>query len=188
MVKLFIKNMVCNRCVMVVREELEKLKLEPVHVTLGEAEIQNELTPESKNQLQTNLAALGFELLDDRKSRLVEKIKNAIIEIIHYGEDLDNRLKFSKQIEQKVGVDYHQLSTLFSETEGITIEKYIILQRIEKVKELLVYNEFNLSEIAFRTGYSSVQHLSAQFKKVTGLTPSHFRQVKDNKRKPLDQV
>ena len=123
-----------------------------------------------------------------KNAKLVEKIKNAIIEIIHYGEDLDNRIKFSKQIEQKVGVDYHQLSTLFSETEGTTIEKYIILQRIEKVKELLVYNELNLSEIAFKTGYSSVQHLSTQFKKVTGLTPSHFKEIKDNKRKPLDQV
>jgi AraC family transcriptional regulator len=186
--KLFIKNMVCNRCVMVVRDELEKMGLEPVQVTLGEAQVKNDLQPDQKDVLRNNLAALGFELLDDKKARLVEKIKNAVIEIIHYGEDLDSRLKFSKQIEQKVGVDYHQLTTLFSETEGTTIEKYIILQRIEKVKELLVYNELNLSEIAFKTGYSSVQHLSTQFKKVTGLTPSHFKAIKDNKRKPLDEV
>ena len=180
--------MVCNRCVMVVRDELEKMGLEPLQVTLGEAEVKNDLKPDQKEALKGNLAALGFELLDDKKARLVEKIKNAVIEIIHYGEDLDNRLKFSKQIEQKVGVDYHQLTTLFSETEGTTIEKYIILQRIEKVKELLVYNELNLSEIAFKTGYSSVQHLSTQFKKITGLTPSHFKDIKDNKRKPLDEV
>jgi AraC family transcriptional regulator len=186
--KLFIKNMVCNRCVMVVRQELEKIGLKPSQVTLGEAEIKNELHPDQKEALRSNLASLGFELLDDKNAKLVERIKNAIIEIIHYGEDLDNRIKFSKQIEQKVGVDYHQLSTLFSETEGTTIEKYIILQRIEKVKELLVYNELNLSEIAFKTGYSSVQHLSTQFKKVTGLTPSHFKEVKENKRRPLDEV
>lgn len=180
--------MVCNRCVMVVRNELERMGLEPVQVALGEAEIKNDLKPDQKETLRDNLSQIGFELLDDKNAKLVEKIKNAIIEIIHYGEDLDNRLKFSKQIEQKVGVDYHQLSTLFSETEGTTIEKYIILQRIEKVKELLVYNELNLSEIAFKTGYSSVQHLSTQFKKITGLTPSHFKEIKDNKRKPLDEV
>ena len=179
--------MVCNRCIMVVREELEKLGLHPSQVSLGEAEI-NELTAEKKMILKERLALLGFELLDDKKAKLVEKIKNAIIEIIHYGEDLDNRIKFSKQIEKKVGVDYHSLSTLFSDTEGTTIEKYIINQRIEKVKELLVYDELNLSEIAFKTGYSSVQHLSTQFKKVTGLTPSHFKQIKDKKRKPLDEV
>lgn len=173
---------------MVVREELEKLGLESTQVALGEAELKDELSPDKKKVLKERLATLGFELLDDKKSKLVEKIKNAIIGIIHYGEDLDNRIKFSKQIEKKVGVDYHTLSTLFSDTEGTTIEKYIINQRIEKVKELLVYNELSLSEIAFKTGYSSVQHLSTQFKKVTGLTPSHFKQIKDNKRKPLDEV
>ena len=186
--KLFIKNMVCNRCVMVVRQELEKMGLKPTQITLGEVEIKEVLDQHQEERLRKSLASLGFELLDDKNARLVEKIKNAIIEIIHYGEDLDNRLKFSKQIEQKVGVDYHQLSALFSETEGTTIEKYIILQRIEKVKELLVYNELSLSEIAFKTGYSSVQHLSTQFKKITGLTPSHFKEIKDNRRRPLDQV
>jgi len=173
---------------MVVREELEKLGLEPTQVSLGEAGIKDELTPDNKVILKQRLSDLGFELLDDKKATLVEKIKNTIIEIIHYGEDLDNRIKFSEQIERKVGVDYHSLSTLFSETEGTTIEKYIILQRIEKVKELLVYNELSLSEISYKTGYSSVQHLSMQFKKITGLTPSHFKQIKDNKRKPLDEV
>lgn len=185
---IYIKNMVCNRCVMVVRDELERLGLEPTQVSLGEAEIKDGLTSEKKNIFKETLADLGFELLDDKKAKLVEKIKNAIIGIIHHGEDLDNRIKFSKQIENKVGVDYHSLSTLFSETEGTTIEKYIINQRIEKVKELLVYNELSLSEIAFKTGYSSVQHLSTQFKKVTGLTPSHFKQIRQKKRKPLDEV
>jgi AraC-like DNA-binding protein len=173
---------------MVVREELEKLGLEPTRVSLGEAEIKDGLTSEKKKNLMERLADLGFELLDDKNATLVEKVKNSVIEIVHYGEDLDNRIKFSRQIENKVGVDYHSLSTLFSETEGTTIEKYIILQRIEKVKELLVYNELSLSEIAFKTGYSSVQHLSMQFKKITGLTPSHFKQIKDKKRKPLDEV
>lgn len=180
--------MVCNRCIKVVREELEELGLEPAQITLGEAEIKDDLTSDNKKNLQKRFAVLGFELLDDKKATLVEKVKNAIIEIVHYGEDLDNRIKFSKQIEKKIGVDYHTLSNLFSETEGTTIEKYIILQRIEKVKELLVYNELNLSEIAFKTGYSSVQHLSMQFKKITGLTPSHFKKIKENKRKPLDEV
>lgn len=185
---LYIKNMVCNRCIMVVREELEKLGLEPIQLSLGEAVIKDGLGSEKKNSLKEKLAALGFELLDDKKATLVEKVKNAIIEIVHYDEDLNNRIKFSRQIEKKVGVDYHSLSNLFSETEGTTIEKYFILQRIERVKELLVYNELNLSEIADKTGYSSVQHLSMQFRKVTGLTPSHFRQIKDKKRKPLDAV
>lgn len=185
---LYIKNMVCNRCIMVVRDELEKLGFTPTQVVLGEVEIKEDLTPDKKEILKERLALVGFELLDDKKAKLVEKVKNAIIEIIHYGEDLDNRIKFSQQIQKKVGVDYHSLSTLFSETEGTTIEKYIILQRIEKVKELLVYNELSLSEIAFKTGYSSVQHLSMQFKKITGLTPSHFKQIKENKRKPLDEV
>ena len=185
---LYIKNMVCNRCIMVVREAMGKLELEPVQIELGEVEVKEGLTLEKKQALKETLASLGFELLDDKKGRLVEKVKNAIIEIIHYGEDLDNRLKFSKQIENKVGVDYHSLSVLFSDTEGTTIEKYVINQRIEKVKELLVYNELSLSEIAFKTGYSSVQHLSTQFKKVTGLTPSHFKLIKQKKRKPLDEV
>lgn len=185
---IYIKNMVCNRCIMVVRQELEKLGLQPIQVTLGEVELKNELSQEEKKALRESLGTLGFELLDDKKARLVEKVKNAIIEIIHYGDDLDNRIKFSKQIEKKVGVDYHSLSTLFSATEGTTIEKFIIHQRIEKVKELLVYNELTLSEIAYKTGYSSVQHLSTQFKKVTGLTPSYFKQIKNIKRKPLDEV
>ena len=180
--------MVCNRCIMVVRDEIEKLGLEPSQVSLGEAEVKDSLTDEDKKNLKEKLAALGFELLDDKKATLVEKIKNAIIEIIHHSDDLDDHIKFSKLIEKKVGVDYHTLSSLFSETEGTTIEKYTILQKIEKVKELLVYNELSLSEISYKLGYSSVQHLSMQFKKVTGLTPSHFRQIKDNKRKPLDQV
>lgn len=185
---IYIKNMVCNRCIMVVRQELEKLGLQPIQVTLGEVELKKELSQEEKKALRESLGTLGFELLDDKKARLVEKVKNAIIEIIHYGDDLDNRIKFSKQIEKKVGVDYHSLSTLFSATEGTTIEKFIIHQRIEKVKELLVYNELTLSEIAYKTGYSSVQHLSTQFKKVTGLTPSYFKQIKNIKRKPLDEV
>ena len=159
---------------MVVRDALEQLGLEPSQVSLGEAEIKDSLTTNEKKNLKEKLAAVGFELLDDKKATLVEKVKNAVIEIIHHREDLDDHIKFSKLIEKKVGLDYHTLSSLFSETEGTTIEKYTILQRIEKVKELLVYNELSLSEISYKLGYSSVQHLSTQFKKVTGLTPFAF--------------
>ena len=127
-------------------------------------------------------------MLDDKRSKTVEKIKTTIVSLIH-GKGADElNLKLSAILEEKLGMDYHYLSTLFSSVEGITIEKYSILQRIEKVKELLMYDEKNLSDIAFQLGYSSVQHLSQQFKKVTGLTPTHFKQVKDNRRKPLDRI
>jgi AraC-like DNA-binding protein len=129
----------------------------------------------------------GFELLYDKKSYIIEKIKSIVIELIHYQDTRENK-KLSFLIEERAEMDYAYLSSLFSATEGITIEKYIILQRVERAKELLVYDELTLSEIAWQLGYSSVQHLSHQFKKVTGLTPSHFKEIKEDKRKPLDEV
>ena len=185
---LHIKNMVCDRCVMVVRQQLDELQLGYKNIQLGEVELSENPDQAQLDQLRLNLEKQGFELLDDKRSKTVEKIKTTIVSLIH-GKDADElNLKLSAILEEKLGMDYHYLSTLFSSVEGITIEKYSILQRIEKVKELLMYDEKNLSDIAFELGYSSVQHLSQQFKKVTGLTPTHFKQVKDNRRKPLDKI
>lgn len=179
--------MVCNRCILVVRQELNKLNIQYKDVALGEVEVDDETNKEKIEQLGVNLKTLGFEVLDDSKQQLIEKIKNAIIKRVHYNEE-DNQYNFSAVLSEKLHRDYSYLSSLFSEVEGITIEKYIINQKIEKVKELIIYDQLSLSEIAYKVGYSSVAHLSAQFKKVTGLTPSHFKKVGENKRKPLDKI
>lgn len=185
---LFIKNMVCDRCVLVVQQQLDRMGLPPVSIRMGEVELAAQPSPEQLDTLRGNLQSLGFELLDNRKSTIVERTKNAIIQLIHHHQGEPDNRKLSVFLEEKLGIDYHQLTTLFSSVEGVTIEKYAILQRVEKAKELLMYDEQSLSQIADQLGYSSVQHLSQQFKKITGLTPSHFKQLKDNKRKPLDQV
>lgn len=179
--------MVCNRCILVVRQELDKLNIQYKDVALGEVEADDETLKEQIQQFSSNLNGLGFELLDDSRQQLIEKIKNTIIKHVHYNED-DNLHTFSAILSERLHRDYSYLSSLFSEVEGTTIEKYIINQKIEKVKELIIYDQLNLSEIAYKLGYSSVAHLSAQFKKVTGLTPSHFKQVGQNKRKPLDKI
>lgn len=180
--------MVCDRCVMVVKQLLSDIEMGFTHVQLGQVELKETPNADRIEQLRTVLEKNGFELLDDKKSKIVERIKTTIVTLIH-GKDADEfNLKLSAMLEDKIGIDYHQLSALFSSVEGVTIERYAILQRIEKVKELLMYDEKNLSEIAYEMGYSSVQHLSQQFKKVTGLTPSHFKQLKENKRKPLDKL
>lgn len=179
--------MVCNRCIKVVRESAEQLGLEVEYLRLGELVLKGEVSDEKKQQLKHSLQEDGFELLDDRKAALVERIKNIIIREIHHNEERRHE-NFSDLIADELHMDYNYLSTLFSSLEGTTIEKYIILQRIEKVKELLVYDELTLSEIAWKLGYSSVDHLSAQFKKITGLTPSHFKKIGEDKRRPLDGV
>jgi AraC family transcriptional regulator len=184
---LYIKNMVCNRCILVVKQELEKLNIDSCTVTLGEAQTDTELSKEQIEQLGKNLAALGFELLDNNRQQLIEKIKNIIIKQVHYTEE-ENHHNYSEILATALHKDYSYLSNLFSDVEGVTIEKYIINQKIEKVKELIIYDELSLSQIAYQLGYSSVAHLSNQFKKVTGLTPSHFKKVGQNKRKPLDKV
>ncbi len=184
---LYIKNMVCNRCILVVRQELEKLHIDARAVTLGEVALSRELSKEQMQQLTGNLTSLGFELLDNSKQQLIEKIKNIIIKQVHHKEE-DNNQNFSEILTKTLHKDYSYLSSLFSEVEGITIEKYIINQKVEKIKELIIYDELSLSEIAYTLGYSSVAHLSNQFKKVTGLTPSYFRQVGQKKRKPIDKV
>ncbi|MEC5143014.1 AraC family transcriptional regulator [Chitinophaga sp. 212800010-3] len=185
---LYIKNMVCDRCILVVRQQLDKLDLPYVNIQLGEAELSG-LPPAWKLEaLKEQLNTLGFELLDDKKSTIVEKIKNLIIQLIHSGDTISLTQKASVILADKIKLDYHYLTGLFSAVEGITIETYIILQRIERVKELLRYDELSLSEISDKLGYSSVQHLSQQFKKVTGLTASQFKQLEENHRKPLDKV
>jgi AraC family transcriptional regulator len=185
---LYIKNMVCDRCIVSVRQQLDNLELKYKNIQLGEVELAKEPSQKQITDLKESLLKTGFELLDDKRATLVEKIKNIIISMIQgYSEDEFNK-KLSAVLEEKLKKDYHYLTTLFSSIESITIEKYAILQRIEKVKELLIYDEMSLSDIADKLGYSSVQHLSQQFKKITGFNPTQFKQLKDNKRKPLDKV
>ena len=180
--------MVCSRCKMLVKAELEKAGLNPLSVELGEVEIENEPTDEVLEQLNASLQKLGFEIIDDRKSRIIEKIKNAIVELIHHKSYENISVNLSKFISQKLNYDYNYLSNLFSEVQGITIEKYFIAQKIEKVKELLKYDELSLSQIADRLGYSSVAYLSNQFKKQTGLTPSFYKTMKTNSRKNIEDL
>ena len=179
--------MVCNRCISAVKQELKKIKLSVTNIALGEVQLLKEPTLKQLTSLKQNLAALGFEVLDDSKKKLIEKIKNIIVEQVHYSAT-DELHNFSEILSKKLNKDYSYLSGLFSDVEGITIEKYIINQKIEKVKELIIYNEMNLSEIAYQLGYSSVAHLSAQFKKVTGLTPSHFKKAGGTSRKAIDHI
>ena len=186
--KLFIKNMVCDRCKQAVRTQISKSGVKVSDVDLGYAEIeQDEITPDVFNEISNNLKSIGFELIDDKKQKIVERIKNIIIDMVHYMDE-PLSIKQSEYISSKLNYDYHYLSKLFSETENITIEQYIINQKIERIKELLTYGEMNINEIAFKLGYSSVQHLSQQFKKVTGVTPTGYKQQNVHSRKPLDRI
>ena len=179
--------MVCIRCKMVVKAELEKLELHYIVVELGEAEIMESISAEQHEQFKEALLKSGLELLDDKKSVLIQKIKNVIIELIHYSEE-PLIINFSDHLSQKLKHNYTYLANLFSEVQGTTIEKFIIAHKIERVKELLVYNELNLTEIAYLMHYSSVAHLSAQFKKITGLTPSHFKQLREKRLTMLENL
>lgn len=179
--------MVCIRCKMVVMAELTKLGLDYTIVNLGEAEITGNISEKQYDQLKAALLKSGLELMDDKKSVLIQKIKNVIVELVHYSEE-PLAVKFSEYLSAKLNHDYTYLANLFSEVQGTTIEKFLIAHKIERVKELLVYNELNLTEIAYLMHYSSVAHLSGQFKKVTGLTPSYFKQLKDKRRTMLDDM
>jgi AraC-like DNA-binding protein len=179
--------MVCSRCKMVVKDELKKFGLNPISVELGEVIVLEELNKTQKIQLNQVLLSFGFVLIDDKKSRYIEKIKNVIMELVHYKEE-QIKTNLSKHISHKLNHDYNYLSNLFSEVEGTTIEQYFILQKIEKVKELLVYDELSLSEIAMQMNYSSVSYLSKQFKKVTGFTTTHYKQLKERKRTPIEEL
>ncbi|MBM4170203.1 MAG: helix-turn-helix transcriptional regulator [Ignavibacteria bacterium] len=181
--------MVCDRCVRVVKEELQHLGLDVRSIQLGEAVVGIAFRDPDQEQIRTALAKHGFELLDDRQSQIIERIKIAVLKLVRdFDPELPRKLKDSEFMAKEVGQDYHKLTTLFSSTQGITVEKYIILQRIEFVKELLRYNELTLSEIAYRLGYSSVSHLSNQFKKTTGLSATEYRNLKVWDRKPLDRI
>ena len=185
--KLYIKNMVCIRCKMVVKAELAKLGVQYSLVELGYAEVVGNISAEQHSQIKQALLRSGLELMDDKKSVLIEKIKGVIVELVHYSEE-PLSINFSDFLSQKLNHDYTYLANLFSEVQGITIEKFIIAHKIERVKELLVYNEHTLTQIAYMMHYSSVAHLSNQFRKVTGLTPSHFKQLREKRRSMLEDI
>lgn len=179
--------MVCSRCIMMVQLELKKVGVKDAIVELGEVKLKKELTKQNITKLNTALKRLGFELLDDKKNRIIEKIKNSIVQQVHHSTSPVHS-NLSTILAEKLHYDYTYLSNLFTESEGITIEKYFIAQRIEKIKELLVYDELSLSEIADQLNYSSAAYLSSQFKKVTGLTPSFYKSLKEKKRRKIEEL
>ena len=179
--------MVSNRCKMAVKTELRKLGLHFIVVDLGEVEIMENISIPQREILKANLLYSGLELMDDKRAMLIEKIKNVIIEMVHHSEEVI-KVNFSTYLSEKLNHDYTYLSNLFSEVQGTTIEHFIIDHKIERIKELIIYGEHNITEIAWKMGYSSVAHLSSQFKKVTGLSPSHFKQLKDKRRSPIEDI
>ena len=185
--KIYVKYMVSLRCKMIVKQEMEKQGLTVSSVELGIAETPNEVSEQQLTALRANLSKSGLIILDDKKSILIEKIKAVIVEMIHYEDDLP-KVNYSDYISNKLSYDYTYLSNIFSDVKGITIQQYIIHHKIEKVKELLLYDELNLTEIAFKMHYSSVGHLSAQFKKITGLTPSFYKKLKEKRKKNLEDL
>lgn len=184
---LYIKYMVSLRCKMMVKVELHKIGLHYIIIDLGKVEILEDITEQQREILKRNLLKSGLELLDDKRSILIERIKNAIVEMIHYQDEIP-KINFSDYLSEKLGHDYTYLANIFSEVKGITIQQYIITHKIEKVKELLLYDELNLSEIADKLHYSSSAHLSKQFKKITGLTPSYYKQLKNKRAGNLENM
>jgi len=185
--KLFVKYMVSNRCKMAVKEELKKLGLHFIVVDLGEVEIMETITLEQRAKLKESLLDSGLELMDDKKAVLIEKIKNTVIEMVHHSDEMI-KTNFSDYLSEKLNHDYTYLANLFSEVQGTTIEHFIINHKIERIKELIIYDELNITEIAYKMNYSSVAHLSNQFKKVTGLSPSHFKQLKEKRRSQIEDI
>ncbi|MGZ9675949.1 helix-turn-helix domain-containing protein [Flavobacterium sp. GNP001] len=185
--KLYIKNMVCARCIMVVKSVFENMDINPISVELGEVELKNDIPENQKQELVKSLRSVGFDLINDKKSKTIDKIKTLIIDLVQ-NKNNDLTINLSIYLSQKLHQDYHTLSNLFSEVENTTIEKYFINQKIEKVKELIMYDELSLSEIAYSLNYSTVSHLSNQFKKVTGFSPTFFRNIKTIKRKQIEDL
>lgn len=185
--RIYIKYMISLRCKMMVKDELNKLGIAYTTLELGMVELMKDIPDSLRQQLKTNLLRSGLEVMDDKKSILIEKIKNVIIEMIHYSDD-PPALNFSDYISEKLNYDYTYLSNIFSEVQGINIQQYIIMHKIEKVKELLLYDELNLTEIAYKLHYSSVAHLSNQFKKITGLAPSYFKSVRKKRTNNLENL
>lgn len=180
--------MVSTRCKMAVKEELKKLGLHFTPVELGEVEIMENISVEQREQLKTALLVSGLELMDDKRSVLIEKIKNTIIEMVHHTDGETIKTNFSDFLSEKLNHDYTYMANLFSEVQGTTIAQFMIAHKIERIKELMIYDELNITEIAWKMNYSSVAHLSNQFKKMTGLSPSHFKQLKDKRRSPLEEI
>lgn len=185
--KLYIKYMVSLRCKLLVEQELNKSEIKFVQINLGMVELEEDITPLQREELKTNLLKAGLELLDDKKSILIERIKNVIIEMIHYSEELP-KVNYSDYISDKLGYDYTYLSNIFSEVNGISIQQYIINNKIERVKELLLYDELSLTEISYQLHYSSVAHLSNQFRKITGISPSYFKKMKLNRKENIEDL
>lgn len=179
--------MVSNRCKIAVKEALHNLGLHFVLVDLGEVDIMENISLDQRQKLKSILNSSGLELMDDKKSMLIEKIKNVIIEMVHHTDEI-LKVNFSSFLSEKLNHDYTYLSNLFSEVQGTTIEQFIISHKTERIKELIIYGELNITEIAWKMNYSSVAHLSSQFKKVTGLSPSHFKQLKDKRRSPIEEI
>ena len=185
--KLHIKYMVSNRCKMAVKEQLKKFGLHFIVVDLGEVEVMENISAELREKLKTALLESGFELMDDKKAVLIEQIKNVIVEMVHHTEET-LKTNFSDFLSKKLNYDYTYMANLFSEVQGTTIEQFIISHKIERIKELIIYDELNITQIAWKMNYSSVAHLSNQFKKVTGLSPSHFKRLKNKRRSPIEEV
>ncbi len=179
--------MVSNRCKMAVKEELKKMDLHFMPIELGEVDIMENISLAQREQLKSGLLKSGLELMDDKRAVLIEKIKNVIIEMVHHTDEVI-KVNFSDYLSEKLKHDYTYMSNLFSEVQGTTIEQFIISHKVERIKELIIYGELNITEIAWKMNYSSVAHLSNQFKKATGLTPSHFKQLKDIRRKPIEEI
>jgi AraC-like DNA-binding protein len=179
--------MVSARCKMAVKEELKKLGLHFVVVDLGEVEIMEDISSDQREKLKLGLVSSGLELMDDKRAMLIERINNVIIDMVHHSDEVP-KMNYSDYLSEKLDYDYTYLSNLFSEVKGITIQQFIIIHKIERAKELLLYGELNLTEISYKLHYSSVAHLSNQFKKVTGLTPSDYKKIKDKKRRPLEEI
>jgi AraC-like DNA-binding protein len=185
--KLYIKYMVSTRCKMIVKEELKKLGLHFILVDLGVVDIMENISSEQRELLRAALLSDGLELMDDKRAILIEKIKNVIVEMVHYADEMP-KINFSHFLAEKLDYDYTYLSNLFSEIQGTTIEQFIISHKVERIKELIIYGEMNITEIAFKMNYSSVAHLSSQFKKVTGLSPTHFKGLKNKRRNPIEEI
>lgn len=185
--KLYIKHMVSNRCILTVEEELKKAGIEYNSVELGIADVEVPVTAKQIDYLREQLEMVGLVLLEDKKIALVEKIKNTVIEMVHHSDELP-KVNHSDYLKEKIGYDYTYLSGIFSEARGMTIQHFVILHKIEKVKDLLVYTDLSLSEISFKMHYSSVAHLSAQFKKITGLTPTYYKELKLMRETTLENV
>ncbi len=185
--KLHIKYMVSQRCKMIVKDALKELGLHFVIVELGEAEIMEDISDAQRAQLKSSFLDSGLELMDDKRTILIEKIKAIVIELVHYTDDLPS-INYSDFISEKLGYNYNYLSNLFSDVKGMTIQQFIINHKVERIKELIIYDELTMSEIAWKMNYSSVAHLSNQFKKITGVSPSHFKQLKEKRRTPIEEI